>query len=157
MLLIILKKFPQQFSFQAIVTTKSNKGIKEEQQYSLNIIKLFLKFSLRIPLVNVNNYEGNIFFFYLGDLLRTFTIHRTSGEEWGSWTPWTPLYHLHSLHRHLDISRAITVDELTSAYSLGNPWFSERKWLTTKLRALKRCAVIEPLEWWILVRDQRNP
>ena len=52
----------------------------------------------------------------------------------------TPHYHFHPLHRHLDISRAITA-ELTSGHSQQSdlnrePLVSERKPLTTKLRAL---------------------
>ena len=46
------------------------------------------------------------FFFDLGFLSRTFTIHITVWE--GEANLLSPLYHFHPLHRHLDISRAIT-------------------------------------------------
>ena len=49
-----------------------------------------------------------IYFFYLGFLSRKFTIHRTAGE--GESIYLAPLYHFHLLHRHLDISRTITVE-----------------------------------------------
>ena len=47
------------------------------------------------------------FFSYLGFLSRPFTNHRTAGE--GEGNSLTPHYHFRPLHRHLDISRAITV------------------------------------------------
>ena len=53
-----------------------------------------------------------------------------------------PLCHFHPPHRHLDISRAITV-ESSPLYTAcgrtrtGNILFSERKSLTTMLRALQ--------------------
>ena len=48
------------------------------------------------------------FFFYLGFLSRTFTIHGAAGEGGGYLL--TPVYHFHPLHRHLDISRAIAAE-----------------------------------------------
>ena len=52
----------------------------------------------------------------------------------------TPLYHFHPLHRHLDISRAITAESSPlhswQPDSSREPLVSERKSLTTKLRAL---------------------
>ena len=67
------------------------------------------------------------FFFYLGFLSRTFTIHRTAGE--GEAISLSPLYHFHLLHRHLDISRAITAESSPLHIAI----VSERKSLTTKL------------------------
>ena len=52
------------------------------------------------------------FFFFLGFLSPTFTIHRTAGEE-GEGIYLTPLYHFHPIHRHIDISRAITAESST--------------------------------------------
>ena len=54
----------------------------------------------------------------------------------------TPHYHFHPLHRHLDISRAITAESsplhiASSRTRPGNLLVSQRKSLTTKLRALK--------------------
>ena len=62
----------------------------------------------------------------------------------------TPHYHFHSLHGHLDISRAIAAESSPlhiagSRTRTGEPLISERKSLTTKLRALE-----------ILVRDRNN-
>ena len=56
--------------------------------------------------------------------------------------PLTPHYYFYPLHRHLDISRAITAENsplhiASSQARTGNLWFSERKSLTTKLRALE--------------------
>ena len=80
------------------------------------------------------------FFFYLGFLSRTFTIHRTAGEGGGylfnSSLPLAPASQtLRHKPRHY-------CRELTSAHneqpdSNQEPLFSERKPLTTKLRALK--------------------
>ena len=64
-----------------------------------------------------------IFFFYLGFLSRTFTIHGTAGEG--------------GLHRHLDISRELTSAHSWKPDSNREPLVSECKSLTTKLRALK--------------------
>ena len=51
----------------------------------------------------------------------------------------TPHYHFHPLHRHLDISRAITAESsllhIVSSRTWTEPLVSERKSLTTKLRA----------------------
>ena len=54
----------------------------------------------------------------------------------------TPHYHFHPLHRHLDITRAITAERsplhiASSRTWIGNLLVSKRKFLTTKLRALK--------------------
>ena len=66
------------------------------------------------------------FFFYLGFLSRTFTIHGTAGEGGGylfnSSLPLPPL------HRHSDISRAITAESsplriADSRTRTGNLWF----------------------------------
>ena len=67
-----------------------------------------------------------LFFFYLGFLSQTFTIHETAGEGEGIYL--TPLYHFHLLHRHLDISRAITAESsplhiVGSRTRTGNLWF----------------------------------
>ena len=48
------------------------------------------------------------FFFYLGFLLRTFTIQRTERE--GEAISLIPFHLFHPLHEHLDISRAITAE-----------------------------------------------
>ena len=53
----------------------------------------------------------------------------------------TPLYHFHPLHRRLDISRVIAAGSsplhiASSRTRTGKPLVSERKSLTTKLRAL---------------------
>ena len=66
------------------------------------------------------------FFFYLGFLSRTFTIHRTAGEGGGIYL--TPLYHFHPLRGHLDIGRTITAESshlriASSRTRTGNLWF----------------------------------
>ena len=72
-------------------------------------------------------------FFCLGFLSRTFTIHRQQRRNAISLTP---LYHFHPLHRHLDICRTITAESSPQQPSLNRePLVSERKLLTTKLRA----------------------
>ena len=48
------------------------------------------------------------FFFYLGFLSQTFTIHMAPGE--GGDIYLTPLSHFQSLYRHLDISRVSTAE-----------------------------------------------
>ena len=50
------------------------------------------------------------FSFYLGFLSRTFTNHRTAGEEGG--ISLTPHYHFHLLHRNLHIIQEITAGSL---------------------------------------------
>ena len=65
------------------------------------------------------------FFFYLGFISPTFTIHCTEGETRGFLTS---LYNFNPLHRHLDISRAITAEGLSlhiasSRNRTRNLWF----------------------------------
>ena len=55
-----------------------------------------------------NNSLRIIFFFHLGFLSRTFTIHTAPGE--GGDIYLTPLSHFHSLHIHWDISRVSTAE-----------------------------------------------
>ena len=76
------------------------------------------------------------FFFYLGFLSETFTNHRTAGE--GEGISLTPHYHFHPIHRHLEISRAFATERslLQQPFSNREPLVSERKSLTTILRAL---------------------
>ena len=67
-----------------------------------------------------------LFFFYLGFLSWTFTIHRTAGEGGGYLFDFP--YHFHPLHRHLDISGAITAESsplhIASSWTwTGNLWF----------------------------------
>ena len=71
--------------------------------------------------------QNESFFCYLGFLSRTFTIHMAAGKGGGYLTP---LYHFQPLHRCFGICRAITAES-------SNLLFSERKSLTTKLRALQ--------------------
>ena len=86
-----------------------------EMRFSLTFV--FLGFRV------VKKCAMNLFFFlYLGFLLRTFTNHRTAEEGGGYF--FNSSLQLHPLHRHLDISRD------------WEPLVSERKPLTTKLRAL---------------------
>ena len=80
------------------------------------------------------------FFFYLGILSRTFTIHRTVGEG-GAYlcNSSLPLSHPSQTSRHQLVDYC---KELTSAHSQQpdsnrEPLVSERKSPTTKLRALK--------------------
>ena len=65
------------------------------------------------------NYKCNVFsqwkhdhkylaIFYLGFLSQTFTNHRAAGERGGHF--FKSSLHFHSLHTHVDISRAITVE-----------------------------------------------
>ena len=89
----------------------------------------------------VINYEDiYIYFFSIGVFFHEHS--RSTGQQGkGEGIYLTPLYHLQPLHRHLDISRANYCRELTSAHSWQpdssrEPLFSERKSLTTKLRAL---------------------
>ena len=81
--------------------------------------------------------SNTYFFFYLVFLSQPFTNHRTAGE--GEDISLTPHYHFHLLHRHLNVSRAITVER--SPLHIGSkpdsnqePLFVGRKSLTTKLR-----------------------
>ena len=85
------------------------------------------------------------FFFCLGFLSRTFTIHRTVGKGWGYF--FNPPYHFHPLYRRLNISRAITAESsplhIASSWTqTGNCWISERKLLTTKQRVILIIACI---------------
>ena len=68
---------------------------------------------------------NDVFFFYLGFLSRTFTNHRTAGEERGHFNSSLPLP---PLHRHLEISRAITPESsplhiASSQTRTENLWF----------------------------------
>ena len=158
MLWVFSKKFQEQFSFQAIMTSKSNKRIK---QYSLNMIQRFLNFSIKDLFSKYEQLRKKFFFF---TIWVSFHEHSqfTGQQGKGKAIPIILLYHYHSLHRHLGISRVITVESsplhITCGRTrTGNLWFSERKWLTTNLRPREQGALIEPLAWWIIVRDQRNP
>ena len=63
------------------------------------------------------------FFFYLRFVSRTFTNHRTARE--GEGISLIPHYHFYPLHRHLELSRAITVEgQLTAAHT----WQPESNW-----------------------------
>ena len=56
-----------------------------------------------------------MYIFYLGFLSRI-----TELQEKGEGISLTPHYHLHLLHRHLDISRVITVE--SSPLDIGSSW-----------------------------------
>ena len=90
--------------------------------YLLKIVYL----STNPPLLLWPNLFIVFFFFYLGFLTRTFTIHRHQGK--GEAISLSPLYHFHPLHRHLDINRAITAESwplhiASSRTRTGNLWF----------------------------------
>ena len=114
MLWVFSKKFQEQFSFQAIMTSKSNKRIK---QYSLNMIQPFLNFSIKDLFSKYEQLrKKSFFFYYLGFLSRTFTIHRTAGEgESYSYNSSLPLPFASQALRHYpgDYCR-----ELTSGHNL---------------------------------------
>ena len=59
-----------------------------------------------------------IFFFYCGFLSPLFTNHRAAGK--GKGISLTPHHHFHPLYKHLDISRAITVE--SSPLHIGSSW-----------------------------------
>ena len=65
------------------------------------------------------------FFFYLGFLSRTFTIHGTAGKGGGYLFP--PLYYFHPLHRHLDVRRPITA-ESAPLHIASSPTRTENFW-----------------------------
>ena len=82
------------------------------------------------------------FFFRLCFLSPTFAFHGTTEGGGGGGAFLTPIYHFHPLHRHLDISRAITAESSSlhiasdRTRTRKETLVSERKSLTTKLRAL---------------------
>ena len=81
-------------------------------------------------------YSCNFFFFSIWVFFHEhsrFTEQQGKGE--GIYL--TPLYHFHPLHRHLDISRPTAAESSPlQPDSNREPLVSERKSLTTKLRAL---------------------
>ena len=79
-------------------------------------------------------FAQNSFSFYLGFLSRTLTIHKTAGK-WEA-ISLILLHHFHLLHRLLDISQAITAESSPLHQASSRVLVSERRSLTTKLRAL---------------------
>ena len=92
---------------------------------SKNWLRLCLSFSQSLAHVS-SSHHLLCFFFYLGFLSRTLTIHSTAGE--GEAISLTPLYHFQPLHRHLDVSQEITAESSplhidSSLARTGNFWF----------------------------------
>ena len=92
----------------------------------------------------INKTEDYLIFVFFFSICVFFHNHSRIAELQGKLEGFslTPRYHFHSFHRYLNISRAITAESFTSAHRLQSdsnwqPLVSERKSLTTKLRALK--------------------
>ena len=82
--------------------------------------------------------------FCLDFLSQTLTIHKTAGE---GRCFLTPLHHFFSIHRYLDLSWMMTAESslLHIASRLeAEPLVSDRKLLTTKLRALNLSIIVAP-------------
>ena len=90
-----------------------------------------------------------VFFIYLGFLSRTFTNHRTAGEGEGHFFNFSlPLPPASQTLRQLteDYCRELTSTHSRQPDSNRVPLVSERKPITTKLRAHKYVKVIIPSE-----------
>ena len=90
-----------------------------------------------------------VFFIYLGFLSRTFTNHRTAGEGEGHFFNFSlPLPPASQTLRQLteDYCRELTSTHSRQPDSKRVPLVSERKPITTKLRAHKYVKVIIPSE-----------
>ena len=90
-----------------------------------------------------------VFFIYLGFLSRTFTNHRTAGEGEGHFFHFSlPLPPASQTLRQLteDYCRELTSTHSRQPDSNRVPLVSERKPITTKLRAHKYVKVIIPSE-----------
>ena len=90
-----------------------------------------------------------VFFIYLGFLSRTFTNHRTAGEGEGHFFNFSlPLPPASQTLRQLteDYCRELTSTHSRQPDSNRIPLVSERKPITTKLRAHKYVKVIIPSE-----------
>ena len=95
----------------------------ERQKTDVNISKVFIAQPTCQKRIWCHDF---FFFFYLGFLSRTFTIHGTAGE--GGGYLFNSSLPLPSLHRRLDISRAITAESSPlriagSRTRTGNLWF----------------------------------
>ena len=101
-----------------------------------------LKSSNMLKQSQVFGYTLFFFFFYLGFLSRTFTIHGTAGEGGGYlFNSSLPLPPASQTFRHYpgDYCRELTSAHSWQPDSNREPLVSERKSLTTKLRATKLC------------------
>ena len=86
-----------------------------------------------------NNYVFFLLFFYLGFLSRTFTVHETAGEGGGylfNSSLLLPPASQALRHQPGDYCRGLTSAHSWQPDSNREPLVSERKSLTTKLRAL---------------------
>ena len=105
-----------------------------------SVLARFLCYLLKGPMKR--DFLDIYFYYYCFSIWIFFHEHsrftRQQGKGEGIYL--TPLYHFHPLHRHLDISRAITAESSPlhswQPDSSREPLVSERKSLTTKLRAL---------------------
>ena len=103
--------------------SKYNKGIK----YLLRAIDLFSKYAWIIPLKDKKGTSIANFFFSIWVFFHEHS--RFTGQQGkGEGIYLTPLYHFHPRHRHLDISRVITVESSPlhiagSRTRTGNLWF----------------------------------
>ena len=85
------------------------------------------------------------FFFYLGFLSRTFTNHRTAGKGGGHFlnsSLSSPPASQILRHYPGNYCRELTSAQILQPTSNQEPLISERKSVTTKLRALKVCTCI---------------
>ena len=85
------------------------------------------------------------FFFYLGFLSRTFTNHRTAGKGGGHFfnsSLSSPPASQTLRHYPGNYCRELTSAQILQPTSNQEPLISERKSVTTKLRALKVCTCI---------------
>ena len=113
-------------------------AVTMDPQLLITCFKVDIWLEMRVEPI-YQRYFSAFFFFYLGFLSRTFTIHRTA-DEGGSYFI-NSSHHFHPLPRHLDISWVITAGSsplhiASSRTRTGSLFISECKSLTTKLRTL---------------------
>ena len=125
---------------------KNNSGVLRLIQIMCKLLTLSKHFQFNCQqiqqLFGLLHYILNILFFYLGFLLRTFTIHRTVGKGGGYFYFFKsslPLLHASQTLRHQpgNYCRQLTSAHSQKLDSNQEPLDSEHKFLTTKLHALK--------------------
>ena len=118
---------PSLANFTCMALTIEQKHLSRDvsrKRFSKNMQQIYMGTPMQKS--DFSKVANQLFFFYLGFLSRTFTIHRTAGEGGGylynSCLPLPPL------QRHLDISREITAENSAlriagSRTRTGNRWF----------------------------------
>ena len=110
-----------------------------------------------IDTMNTNTEFFLLFFFYLGFFSRTFKIHRTAGEGEGYFfkSPLAlPPASQTLIHQLGDYCRELTSAHSQQSDSNREPSVSERKSLTTKLRAFKTTSSLWPVPF--VKRDKQE-